>query len=402
MPICDDRSTGRAPSSARGPASPHFGRCARHRTRRERSTSPGSSRSRRGRRRSGSSGCARCSPRSGEPQRAFPAIHVVGTNGKSLDHADVRRAAPRRRAERRRVRLAARARLGRADPGRRRARRPRARARARPAARGRRDAVRGAHRRRAAPSSPRARSTWPSSRRGSAVATTRRTCSTRAVVVLTNVALDHTDVLGSTREAIAAEKLAVITPGAVVVLGEPEWAADARARGASRVDVLSGSNLGLAVAAAEAYLGEPVDPGAGRGGPDPRHGSSAGASIRSSSGTARTTSRGSGTCSAASRAGASRSSRRSSPTRTSTRCCARSRPSATRFVATRSSNARALPAAELAARAAPYFAGRRGRRRPARRARDGARARRRGRRDPRDGLALPPCRAFVVRIETVR
>ena len=32
------------------------------------------------------------------------------------------------------------------------------------------------------------------------------------VVVLTNVALDHTDVLGSTREAIAAEKLAVIRP----------------------------------------------------------------------------------------------------------------------------------------------------------------------------------------------
>src|SRR4051812_4521005 len=80
------------------------------------------------------------------------------------------------------------------------------------------------------------------------------------VVVLTNVALDHTDVLGETREAIAAEKLAVVAPGAVVVLGEPEWEADARALGASRVDVLSGSNLGLAVAAAEAFLGERVDP----------------------------------------------------------------------------------------------------------------------------------------------
>jgi dihydrofolate synthase/folylpolyglutamate synthase len=82
------------------------------------------------------------------------------------------------------------------------------------------------------------------------------------VVVLTNVALDHTDVLGSTREQIAAEKLAVISPGAVVVLGEPEWEAEARALGAARVDVLSGSNLGLAVAAAEAYLGERVDPSA--------------------------------------------------------------------------------------------------------------------------------------------
>src|SRR5205823_7080551 len=43
------------------------------------------------------------------------------------------------------------------------------------------------------------------------------------VVVLTNVALEHTNVLGSTREEIAGEKLAVVTAGAVVVLGEPEW-----------------------------------------------------------------------------------------------------------------------------------------------------------------------------------
>jgi folylpolyglutamate synthase/dihydropteroate synthase len=42
------------------------------------------------------------------------------------------------------------------------------------------------------------------------------------VVVLTNVALDHTDVLGETREAIAAEKLAVVHEGATVVIGEPE------------------------------------------------------------------------------------------------------------------------------------------------------------------------------------
>jgi dihydrofolate synthase / folylpolyglutamate synthase len=44
------------------------------------------------------------------------------------------------------------------------------------------------------------------------------------VVHLTNVSLDHTDVLGETREEIAREKLAVARPGAVVVLGEPEWA----------------------------------------------------------------------------------------------------------------------------------------------------------------------------------
>ena len=80
------------------------------------------------------------------------------------------------------------------------------------------------------------------------------------VVVLTNVSLDHTEVLGETREAIAAEKLGVVAPGAVVVTGEPEWADAARAAGAERVDVPGASNLALAVAAAEAYLGEAVDP----------------------------------------------------------------------------------------------------------------------------------------------
>jgi dihydrofolate synthase/folylpolyglutamate synthase len=80
------------------------------------------------------------------------------------------------------------------------------------------------------------------------------------VVALTNVALEHTEVLGTTREAIAAEKLAVVTPGATVVLGEPEWEEQARENGAARVDVVSGSNLGLAVAAAEALLGTRVDP----------------------------------------------------------------------------------------------------------------------------------------------
>ena len=82
------------------------------------------------------------------------------------------------------------------------------------------------------------------------------------VVVLTNVSLEHTDVLGDTREAIAAEKLAVISPGATVVLGEAEWEPAARAAGAGRVEVMSGSNLALARAAAEAFLGRPVDPGA--------------------------------------------------------------------------------------------------------------------------------------------
>jgi dihydrofolate synthase/folylpolyglutamate synthase len=80
------------------------------------------------------------------------------------------------------------------------------------------------------------------------------------VVVLTNVARDHTDVLGETREEIAAEKLAVVTPGTTVILGEPEWIDAARANGAERVEVVSRSNLALATAAAEAFLGRRVDP----------------------------------------------------------------------------------------------------------------------------------------------
>jgi dihydrofolate synthase/folylpolyglutamate synthase len=80
------------------------------------------------------------------------------------------------------------------------------------------------------------------------------------VIVLTNVALEHTEILGDTREDIAAEKLAVIPPGAVVILGEPEWQEAARAEGASRVDLVSRSNVALAVAAAEAFVGRQVDP----------------------------------------------------------------------------------------------------------------------------------------------
>jgi dihydrofolate synthase/folylpolyglutamate synthase len=44
------------------------------------------------------------------------------------------------------------------------------------------------------------------------------------VVLLTNVGLEHTDVLGDTREQIAAEKLAVAGPHAAVVLPDREFA----------------------------------------------------------------------------------------------------------------------------------------------------------------------------------
>jgi dihydrofolate synthase/folylpolyglutamate synthase len=79
------------------------------------------------------------------------------------------------------------------------------------------------------------------------------------VVVLTNVSLEHTDVLGSTREAIAAEKLAVIRPGCVVVLGEPEWESEARTAGAGSVVVAAGGARLLAAEATRAFLGTEVD-----------------------------------------------------------------------------------------------------------------------------------------------
>jgi len=76
-----------------------------------------------------------------------------------------------------------------------------------------------------------------------------------SVVALTNVSLDHTDVLGETREAIAAEKLAVVSPGATVVLGEAEWEDHARAREAATVVVAD--DVGRA--AAEAFLERELD-----------------------------------------------------------------------------------------------------------------------------------------------
>ncbi len=79
------------------------------------------------------------------------------------------------------------------------------------------------------------------------------------VVVVTSVGLDHTEQLGETREEVAAEKLAVVQTGATVVLAEPEWEALARSSGAASVVVTGRSNLALAVAAAETFLGGPVD-----------------------------------------------------------------------------------------------------------------------------------------------
>ncbi|MDA8290844.1 MAG: Mur ligase family protein [Actinomycetota bacterium] len=62
-----------------------------------------------------------------------------------------------------------------------------------------------------------------------------------AVAVVTNVDLDHTEILGSTREEIAAEKAGIVKAGSVLVLGERDpgvagvVVAEAEAVGASEV-----------------------------------------------------------------------------------------------------------------------------------------------------------------------
>ena len=69
------------------------------------------------------------------------------------------------------------------------------------------------------------------------------------VVLLTSVGLEHTDVLGDTREQIAAEKLAVVQEGTIAVLPDEEFAH------------LAGPNVvvGGAREAAEAFLGRRLE-----------------------------------------------------------------------------------------------------------------------------------------------
>ncbi|MGI9658814.1 MAG: bifunctional folylpolyglutamate synthase/dihydrofolate synthase [Gaiellaceae bacterium] len=78
-----------------------------------------------------------------------------------------------------------------------------------------------------------------------------------SVVILTNIALEHQQQLGTTREAIAAEKLAVVGPGATVVLGEREW--EQQAGTVANVTIVHAAGAdALAQAAAEAHLGTAV------------------------------------------------------------------------------------------------------------------------------------------------
>ena len=92
-----------------------------------------------------------------------------------------------------------------------------------------------------------------------------------SVQVLTNVGLEHTRWLGPTLADIAREKLAVVRPGATLVVGELEPEADAEVvetveRLAVRLVRVGAeahfrrTNLAVARAAAEAFRGEPLDP----------------------------------------------------------------------------------------------------------------------------------------------
>jgi len=69
-------------------------------------------------------------------------------------------------------------------------------------------------------------------------------------VLLTNVGLEHTDVLGDTLEAIATEKLAVVRPATIVALPDRNYA-----------HLVPGNEvvLGGARAAAEAFVGHRIE-----------------------------------------------------------------------------------------------------------------------------------------------
>jgi dihydrofolate synthase/folylpolyglutamate synthase len=86
----------------------------------------------------------------------------------------------------------------------------------------------------------------------------------RSVVqVLTNISLEHAELLGPTREQIAGEKLAVVPAGGRLVVGEPGWEGAAPQAAWTKVVTVGGSyqdqNRAVARAAVEAALQRPVD-----------------------------------------------------------------------------------------------------------------------------------------------
>ena len=191
------------------------------------------------------------------------------------------------------------------------------------------------------------------------------------VVLLTNVGLEHTDVLGETLEEIAREKLAVAPADAVVVLPDETYARLVPGR-----EIV----IGGARDAAEAFVGHPID------GAIPRSRSRAGSSAgRVRSGTVRTIPTVSSTSSTACPPATTPSSSRSWPTRTPTRCSVGSRARARgSWRRGRRPSGRFRPSTSRASRAVTSPTSRR--RGPG--ACRGARARARGA-GPRDRVALP-------------
>ena len=284
----------------------------------------------------------------GDPQRGLPAVHVVGTNGKSTTTRKVEELlrsgglrvgaylSPHVRSWAERIRVdGAEADL------------EEVLAEVRPAAERLEatqfEALTAAALRRVPRGRRRGRCR---SRRASAAGTTRRTCSTRRASSCSRTSsLEHTDVLGTTREAIAAEKLAVVRPAARSCSASPSGS---RLRGqrARQVVVEREAPPRCSAAARRSSAGRSTRPP--RSGSRFPAGSSAG---RARSATAPTTPRASG--------GWSSGCRRRihgggvDPRRQGRRGDARARlpPPGDASSRCRSSNPRALPAEELAGRA---------------------------------------------------
>jgi dihydrofolate synthase/folylpolyglutamate synthase len=185
----------------------------------------------------------------GHPERAFPAVHVVGTNGKSTA---TRTIAALLRAERLRVGAYTSPHVAgweeRLDTD--AARFERAVARVRLAAE-KLDATQFEALTAAALAEFAAQGVDMAVVEAGLGGRLDATNVLRAPVVhLTNVGLEHTDILGGTQEEIAREKLAVAVPGSIVILGEPEWAYLL-----PRHEV----RVGGAREAAEAFLGRAVE-----------------------------------------------------------------------------------------------------------------------------------------------
>ena len=378
-------------------ALPPRARCARRLT-----TSPGSSRSRRGRRSSGSSGCAQLLARARRPAARVPRRSTSSARTASRRRRGCRGAARGRGPARRRVHARRTSRLARADPGARR-RRPTSRPRS-PACARRPSAV-GATQFEALTAA--ALAEFAAAGVDAAVVEAGlggRLDATNVldapVVVLTNVALEHTDVLGDdargdrrarswpssrrARPSSSASPSGRSSPQAGargVVVDGPE---QPRARGRGGGDVPR----------------QPVDRAAAEDAVAPGPAGARSATRRSRSGTARTTSAASARCSRGSRRAATSSSPRSSRDKDADGMLAALSALGDTLVATASTNARALAADELAATRRPLLrprGDRRRSRRGRRRARALAGARRRG---PGHGLALPARGSAAVRPQT--